>query len=66
LFPRIKDFYYSGILDQEPIKLIMVSTGNIHNNDLIELFSQNLGKLCELIESNQIIELSTQSITIHA
>jgi len=44
----------------------MVSTGNIHNNHLIELFSQNLGKLCELIESNQIIELSTQSITIHA
>lgn len=60
-----KDFYYSAILDKEPIKLIMVSTGNIHNNDLISLFRENLEKICELIEQHQVIEIDTTSVTIH-
>lgn len=60
-----KDFYYSAILDKEPIKLVMVSTGNIHNNDLINLFRENLDKICEFIEQHQIIEIDTTSVTIH-
>ncbi len=60
-----KDFYYSAILQHEPIKLIMVTTGNIHNSKLLDIFQENLPKLCELIDQYQIIEVTTTSVTIH-
>ncbi len=40
-----KDFLNSFILHQKPYKLLLITTGNIKNSDLICLFSHNLVSL---------------------
>lgn len=37
------DFVSSHLLQGKPYKLLLVSTGNIKNNELVALFEQNLG-----------------------
>lgn len=59
------DFYENYILKGEPHKLLMVSTGNIVNKSLIELFQNNLIKICELLESNTVVELNNSELIVH-
>ncbi|HEX6983508.1 MAG TPA: DUF5615 family PIN-like protein [Balneolaceae bacterium] len=42
------DFLDNYILEDRPQKLLIVSTGNINNNDLIHLFEQNIETLKSL------------------
>ena len=45
------DFYDSFVLKGEPYKLLIVSTGNITNKDLIVRFEQNFEKITELLKN---------------
>ena len=43
-----RDFLDSFTIEQQPYKLLILTTGNINNNQLIDLFMNNLPQLAEL------------------
>jgi len=59
------DFLDNYILEGHPQKLLIVSTGNINNNDLIRLFQQNIETLQSLFEENTVIEIDEDEIQVH-
>jgi predicted nuclease of predicted toxin-antitoxin system len=60
-----EDFWKSYLLTQQPKKLIYLTTGNIKNADLIELFKVNLPTLLELITENNVIEFNRNGFILH-
>ena|SRR5579863_3345121 len=59
------DFVTSFVLHRMPPKLLLVSTGNISNDDLLQLFSVNLTGLVSAFDKHVFVELSATAITIH-
>jgi predicted nuclease of predicted toxin-antitoxin system len=59
------DFLDNYILDGSPKKLLIVSTGNINNQNLIRLFEKNLKTLKTLFEENSVIEINEEEIQVH-
>ena len=59
------DFLDNYILSGKPSKLLIVSTGNITNNELITLFAKNLVELKSLFAKNSVIEISRTEIIVH-
>ncbi|MEZ4620577.1 MAG: DUF5615 family PIN-like protein [Caldilineaceae bacterium] len=59
------DFRDSHLLKGEPYKLLLVATGNIKNNELLQLFEQNLTRIVEALEVNFYVELGMNHLTIH-
>jgi len=59
------DFVNSFLTIQQPYKLLLISTGNVKNNTLEALFSENLQTLAELFQQNQYIEMTRDSIIVH-
>jgi len=59
------DFLDNYILDGSPKKLLIVSTGNINNRNLIQLFEKNLETLKSLFEENSVIEINEEEIQVH-
>ncbi len=59
------DFLKHYILFQRPSKLILITTGNIINKDLISLFENNLHSVLEKLESKNVVELNNRSIIDH-
>lgn len=59
------DFYDRYFRKIEPFKLIYLTTGNIPNTELINLFEKNLERIIDAIEYNFIVEITrTKIITI--
>ena len=59
------DFLDNYILDGSPKKLLIVSTGNINNRNLIQLFEKNLETLKSLFEEHSVIEIDEEEIQVH-
>jgi len=59
------DFLDNYILDGSPKKLLIVSTGNINNRNLIRLFEKNLETLKSLFKENSVIEINEEEIQVH-
>ena len=59
------DFLESFILKSEPSKLILITTGNIPNNQLLDLFNKNFTIIIEKINVNKLVEISRTNIIIH-
>jgi predicted nuclease of predicted toxin-antitoxin system len=57
------DFRDSHLLKGEPYKLLLVSTGNICNADLLSLFERNLERIVEVLESHTYVELDRHFLT---
>ncbi len=49
------DFLESFLVKSEPSKLIMVKTGNITNNKLIEIFDKNLFIIIKMISQSNLV-----------
>ena len=62
-----KDRYFidSFIIQQPPYKLLILTTGNINNNQLIDLFMNNLPQLAELFQEHSLIEMNRDTIVVH-
>ncbi|MFB2893323.1 DUF5615 family PIN-like protein [Aerosakkonemataceae cyanobacterium BLCC-F50] len=60
-----RDFFDSFIIQQEPYKLLLVTTGNITNNELVELFVKNLPQLAQLFQQHSLIEINRNAIAVH-
>ncbi len=59
------DFVTSFWLRRQPPRLLLVSTGNISNDEMGQLFAANLGKLESAFAEHVFVELSRTAITIH-
>jgi predicted nuclease of predicted toxin-antitoxin system len=60
------DFVNSFVIHSEPYKLLLVSTGNITNKALEEIFAKNIEQIEESLLQYDFIEISQETITIHS
>ena len=60
------DFLESFILRSEPPKLLLITTGNIPNNQLLDLFNKNFSIIIEKISANSLVEISRTNIIVHS
>lgn len=56
----------SFILHDVPYKLLLVSTGNIRNSELEQLFFDNLETLVNGFATHDFIEIDRSVITFHS
>lgn len=59
------DFLRSFLIKKTPPKLFLISTGNIHNDELLKLFKKNFDAIKELFENKDFIELTKDEIIVH-
>jgi predicted nuclease of predicted toxin-antitoxin system len=59
------DFVDSFILQREPEKLLLVSTGNITNADLESLLARNLATIIAALEAADFVELHRAGVIVH-
>lgn len=59
------DFLDSFILNNIPEKLLLITTGNIKNRKLLDLFRNNINTIVELFEKSNLIELNNDQIIVH-
>ncbi len=59
------DFIDSILISNKPHKLLYVATGNISNNDLLVLFSNNIEEIDETFKTHRLVELTPETLIIH-
>ncbi len=59
------DFISSIKFFQRPYKLLLITTGNISNRRLKEIFVKQLNELVNLFNTHSFIELTKESVIIH-
>ncbi len=59
------DFVNSFLLFRQPPKLLLISTGNISNDELDALFTSQLGRLSAFLLANDFVELNRTSLIVH-
>jgi predicted nuclease of predicted toxin-antitoxin system len=59
------DFVNSFMAVRQPYKLLLVTTGNIKNQELERIFSDNLQTLVDLFQVHSYIEINASSIVVH-
>jgi predicted nuclease of predicted toxin-antitoxin system len=59
-----EDFFNSYIFQKQPYKLIYITTGNIKNRDLLNIFREKFDKLTALISEHDVIEINRTYIRI--
>ena len=59
------DFVDTFLLQRTPHKLLLVTTGNIGNPELVRLFEDNLDGIVHALETSDFIELSHDSMIFH-
>jgi predicted nuclease of predicted toxin-antitoxin system len=60
-----RDFLDSHILSARPRSLLLVSTGNISNDELIGLFVANMDRIVAACDTSGLVELSRVAIVVH-
>jgi len=58
------DFYDRFFQKLEPHKLLYLTTGNIPNKELLQLFEENLNKIIEALDTNFVVELNRKAIIV--
>jgi predicted nuclease of predicted toxin-antitoxin system len=62
LITKDSDFVQSFLLRNEPWKLLLVSTGNIRNNEPLTLFERNMKQVVEHLRKFDFVEINRTSI----
>lgn len=60
------DFLKLKILQDKPKQLLLITTGNIGNNQLLALFEQNLETVLRLFESYDVVEINNSFVIGHS
>lgn len=60
-----RDFRDSHLLRGSPSRLLMVLTGNIANNDLLDLFDRHLDTIADAFAGSSFVELGPDRLVIH-
>ena len=56
------DFYDSYTANREPYRLLYLTTGNIRNKELLEIFNNNIKKIITEFTNSYVIEVNRTSI----
>jgi predicted nuclease of predicted toxin-antitoxin system len=64
MMTKDRDFEVSHLLGDVPRRLLLVTTGNISNNDLLGLVARNMTVIEHAFESVSFVELSNASVTL--
>ena len=59
------DFQDSYLLFGEPSRLLLLTTGNIKNRQLLDLFRNNISTISDLFNFHKFIELDNDDYIIH-
>jgi len=59
------DFLDSHLLGGAPASLLLVSTGNISNRQLLGLFEAHISLIAASLEQSHLIELTPEGLIIH-
>jgi predicted nuclease of predicted toxin-antitoxin system len=59
------DFLKLHILQDKPRKLLMITTGNIINKELLALFEQNFETITKLFDSYDVVEMNNNFVIGH-
>jgi len=59
------DFLDTHLLEGSPAKLLILSTGNISNRKLLELFAANMETILESLEQSNLVELNQAGLILH-
>ena len=59
------DFVNSFLLSGVPFKLLLVSTGNISNKELMVIFEKNISALVAALETYEYVEITRTSLIEH-
>jgi len=65
LVTKDSDFVQSFLLKRQPWKLLLVSTGNISNDELMKLFQMNIGQIARSLTAFDFIELNRSNLICH-
>jgi predicted nuclease of predicted toxin-antitoxin system len=65
LLTKDTDFLITFELGQGPPKLLLVSTGNIHNDELLALFAKHEAMCFSLLTQHQFVELTRDQLIVH-
>ncbi len=65
LITKDRDFRASHLLRSTPQHLLLVSTGNARNVDLLALFERHLSSIIAALEEARFIELGTGRLIVH-
>lgn len=65
LITKDDDFLHSFLIEKKPAKLILIKTGNISNNILMDIFSKGLSSITALLEKHALIEITREEIIVH-
>jgi len=57
------DFFESWLVLGQPHRMILVATGNIRNEELLQLFAANIHVVEKLLETKRILEISQKALT---
>ncbi len=58
-----EDFVDMFLLRHQPYKLLLISTGNISNDELEQLFRNNLDAILKAFETHDFVELDRSTLT---
>ncbi len=56
------DFGISKLINHLPYKLILITTGNIKNSDLLKLIDKNFNFIVQNLENSEFIELNEMGL----
>ena len=59
------DFLDSHLLHQQPAKMLMITTGNIVNKELIELFEIYWNDIVDHFQKHDLLELTNSNLIAH-
>ena len=58
------DFFNAFLVKQQPCKLVYVTTGNLKNRQLLDLFRSSLGQLLDTLQMAQVIEINQLAMKV--
>ncbi len=59
------DFVNSFYVHNKPYKLLLVTTGNIRNQQLYSLFTQHFDAILDHLEDHSFLELGSDKLVLH-
>jgi len=65
LVTKDRDFRDSHLLRRSPQRLLVVTTGNINNSDLLSLFADNLGSIVEALTEASFVEMGQTGLVLY-
>jgi predicted nuclease of predicted toxin-antitoxin system len=65
LITKDADFVDSFLTRKVPFKLLLVATGNIGNDELLDLFRRNSATVVDQFDVHNFIELTRDQVVIH-